>query len=126
MLASSKKILDPNEHEHFYFKNDECASDKAWRKFEQEEAGDDEEEPCDCGCQEATEEEEWEHQRQGMEMQWAVMAVVNRMQRAFFAEDEVQNVSGKKGFLLSRTIVPKNNEICLTRKWRIDSDFSGG
>ena len=99
MLAISKKILDPNKHEHFYFQNAECVSHKAWRRFEHEEAGETGEEgPCDCGCLEASEEEEWEHQVQGMEMQWAMMAVVNRMQRAFFAEDDMQNVSGNKIF----------------------------
>ena len=99
-LASTRRVLDPNQYEHFYFKNDECASIKASRMFGQEEAEDVKEEPCGCGCQEATEEEKWEYQRQGMEMQWAMMAVVNRMQMAFFAEDDMQNVSGKEGFLL--------------------------
>ena len=93
-LASSKKVLDPNQHEHFYFKNDECASERAIRKFEEVEGeGDDkeeEEEPCDCGCEEATEEEKWEEKVQGMEMQWTMMAVFNQMQSAFEAEDDMQ------------------------------------
>ena len=96
-LASSKKVLDPNQHEHYYFKNDECVSNKAFRKFEQEKEDDDEEEKEDEDEEEeATEEEKWEHQKKGMEMQWAMMAAVNRMQRAFFAEDNgMQNVSLK-------------------------------
>ena len=37
--------------------------------------------------------------REEMEMLWAMMAMANRMQREGFAEDNMQNVSGKKGFL---------------------------
>ena len=36
MLASTKKILDPNQHELFFFSNNECASGLARRKFEWE------------------------------------------------------------------------------------------
>ena len=100
-LASSKKVLDPNQHEHYYFKNDECVSYKAFRKFEQEEEGNDEEEQEDEDEEEeATEEEKWEHEKKGMEMEWAMMAFVNRMQRAFQAEEDgMQNVSSRKVFL---------------------------
>ena len=90
-LASSKKVLDPNQHEHYYFKNDECVSYKAFRKFEQEKEDNDEEEQEDEDEEEeATEEEKWEEKVQGMEMQWAMMAVFNQMQSDFEAEDEMQ------------------------------------
>ena len=101
MLASTKKILDPNQHEHFYFSNDECASFKAFRRFEQQEEEDvadpdrEEEEGGECGCEEATEEEKWEQQLNGMAMQWAMMSAVNLMQRALLEDDDIQNVSSK-------------------------------
>jgi len=81
-LAASKKVLDPNQFEHFYFASDEMASYLASMKFE----GDTEEDEegltleslrCDCGCQNATEEEKWRKRVQGMAMEWHFMAMLN-------------------------------------------------
>ena len=65
-LATSKKVLDPNQHEHFYFKNDESVSNKACRKFGQEKEEKEEDKDKE---DEATEEEKWEHQKKEMEGQ---------------------------------------------------------
>ena len=83
-LAASKKVLDPNQFEHFYFASDETASFLASRKFE----GDTEEDVeeieeieealrCDCGCENDTEEEKWEKKVAGMTMEWHFMAMIN-------------------------------------------------
>ena len=83
-LAASKKVLDPNQFEHFYFASDEMASYLASMKFE----GDTEEDEegltleslrCDCGCQNATEEEKWRKRVQGMAMEWHFMAMLNEV-----------------------------------------------
>ena len=83
-LAASKKALDPNQYEHFYFDHDEEASYLASMKFggdkgdEDEECEDDDEafSRCDCGCENATEEEKWLKKIMGMEMEWRVMAKI--------------------------------------------------
>ena len=81
-LAASKKALDPNQYEHFYFESNEKASHLASMKF----GGDEDEEcevedeafpRCDCGCENATEEEKWKKKVQGMEMEWHFMAKIN-------------------------------------------------
>ena len=43
---------------------------------------------CDCGCQTACEEEQWENQTKRMEMEWEMMAIVNNMQMAFLGNDD--------------------------------------
>ena len=100
-LASTRRVLDPNQYEHFYFKNNEWLSFRASFRFERDQ--DEEEEDghevgnkeeieesaaCDCGCQTACEEEQWENQAKRMEMEWEMMAIVNNMQMAFLGNDE--------------------------------------
>ena len=83
-LAASKKVLDPNQYEHFYFASDETVSYLASMKFEGDTNEDDEDEGetlesliCDCGCQNATEEEKWRKKVQAMSMEWHFMAMLN-------------------------------------------------
>ena len=88
-LAASRKVLDPNQYEHFYFASDEIASFLASRKFEgdteENVEGDTEEDVeeseesfrCDCGCENDTEEEKWEKKVAGMAMEWHFMAMIN-------------------------------------------------
>ena len=99
-LASTRRVLDPNQYEHFYFKNNEWLSFRASFRFErdQEEEDDKDEDgkveeieesaACDCGCQTACEEEQWENQTKRMEMEWEMMAIVNNMQMAFLGNDD--------------------------------------
>jgi len=81
MLAASRKVLDPNQYEHFYFASDEIASFLASRKFgegdwkfgedtEEDVEEDEESLRCECGCENATEEEKWEKKVAGMQMEW--------------------------------------------------------
>ena len=64
-LASSKRILDPNKHELFYFKNDELTSSKAYKFYpdyenpDDEESDGDEESPNSC-CSWEDEDDEYE------------------------------------------------------------------
>jgi len=87
-LAASRKVLDPNQYEHFYFASDEIVSFLASRKFEgdtEENVEDTEEDVeeneeafrCDCGCENDTEEEKWEKKVAGMAMEWHFMAMIN-------------------------------------------------
>jgi len=76
-LAASKKVLDPNQYEHFYFASDEMASFLASRKFEgdfDEDAEEDLEE-VNCGCENDTEEEKWKKEVAGMAMLWHFIAM---------------------------------------------------
>ena len=103
MLAASKKVLDPNQYEHFYFASDEMASFLASRKFEgdiDEDAEEDLEEVeeslrCDCGCENDTEEEKWEKKVAGMAMEWHFMAMICG----------VSKVSNEKVFLKQHFLV---------------------
>merc|ERR1712013_699115 len=87
--------------QNFYFKNNEWLSFRASFRFErdqeeEEEDGDEvgkveeieESAACDCGCQTACEEEQWENQAKRMEMEWEMMAIVNNMQMAFLGNDD--------------------------------------
>ena len=78
-LAASSFQLDPNQYEHFYFDHDEKASYLASMRFEGDGEGDEVEEfpSCDCGCENATEEEKWKKKVQGMSMEWHFMAMCN-------------------------------------------------
>ena len=77
-LAASKKSLDPNQYEHFYFKSNEKASYLASMRFEGDKEDEVKEFPsCDCGCENATEEEKWKKKVEGMSMEWHFMAKIN-------------------------------------------------
>ena len=99
-LASTRRVLDPNQYEHFYFKNNEWLSFRASFRFERDQEEEEDEDEvgkveeieesaaCDCGCQTACEEEQWENQTKRMEMEWEMMAIVNNMQMAFLGNDD--------------------------------------
>ena len=102
-LASTRRVLDPNQYEHFYFKNNEWLSFRASFRFERDQEEEEEDDDgevgnkveeieesaaCDCGCQTACEEEQWENQTKRMEMEWEMMAIVNNMQMAFLGNDD--------------------------------------
>ena len=96
-LAASKKVLDPNQYEHFYFASDEMASFLASRKFEgdfDEDAEEDLEE-VNCGCENDTEEEKWKKEVAGMAMLWHFIAM----------NCGVSKVSNEKVFLKQHFLV---------------------
>ena len=77
MLASTKKILDPNQDELFFFSNNECASGLARRKFEWEK------DDCGveyCGCS-------------STRCPWCRLCTSGR--GALRENDDIENVSGK-------------------------------